>query len=348
MRFFDFRRNWSRPLDDPASCFCDDPAEARERFLAECLKTGLAPLTLPAQQAAPAGPVGSLACDAVRLGAPAAHSTIVVCGGAAGRSGLVHAGICTGLLANRVQRRLERPVSLVLVHALNPAGPIWPRPPAAAAPVLVDGDAISKAEATWTRELLTAVDRRFGTELGAAIEGREGPDDPTAPVAEAPAAWTRRDLQRVAREFLSESQFVLCLDFRTGLGHWAVPAFRNPDPSASAARGRARRWFGPLDGEESKTAELGTADHAGSGGIARYAEEAESVSMIVDFGTFPGTGLASTVGGRQQARQDYPSQRDWREKVYAQAEAIVMRAIQAAEEMADAARRLKSAEQEDF
>ena len=346
-------------MNDHASCFCDDPAEARDRFLAECLKAGLAPMTLPARD----GAGGALYCDVVRLGAPSAHSTIVLCSGAAGSAGLVNAGICAGLLENRLQRHLERPVSVVLVHAVNPDGPVWPKPPAKAAPVLVDGDAISKAEASWTSELLSAVDRRFGTELALTAEGAAAPPekgpatdeprlaDPNG--AKPPSAWTRHDLERIAGEYLQESRFVLCLDFRTGLGQWAVPAFRSADPPASAARGRARRWFGPLEGEEAaKSAETGPpafeADQAGSGGLAGFAEDAESVSMIVDFGTFPGTGLVSTVTGRQQSRQDYPSQRDWREKVYAQADAIVMRSIKAAEEMADAGRRLRSAEAEDF
>lgn len=342
-------RNWSSALDDHASCFCDDPAEARERFLAECLKAGLAPLSLPARQRADDRRSAALPCEVVRMGAPSAHSTVVICTGAAGRAGLVHAGICTSLLANRVQRNLERHISLVLVHTVNPDGPVWPKPPVAAAPVLVDGDAISKAEANWTRELLTAVDKRFGTELGASADDFDATADLAPPVAEAPSAWTRRDLKRIAQEYLTESQFVLCLDFRTGLGAWAVPTFRNPDPAAGAARGRARRWFGPLDGEEAvSTGEFGAADQAGSGGIARYATEAESVSMIVDFGTFPGTGLVSTVSGRQQSRQDYPAQQDWRDKVYAQAEAIVLRSIKAAEEMADAGLRLKAVDQDDY
>ncbi len=345
-------------MNDHASCFCDDPAEARDRFLAECLKAGLAPMSLPARD----GAGSALYCDVVRLGAPSAHSTIVLCSGAAGSAGLVNAGICAGLLENRLQRHLERPVSVVLVHAINPQGPVWPQPPAKPAPVLVDGDAISKAEASWTSELLSAVDRRFGTELGldaASMASREnGPITGSKAGngqdgAEPRSAWTRRDLGRIAGEFLQESRFVLCLDFRTGLGQWAVPAFRNPDPQASAARGRARRWFGPLEGEEggSATAIRGQeyeADHAGSGDLAGFVDDVETVSMIVDFGTFPGTGLVSTVTGRQQSRSDYPSQRDWREKVYAQADAIVMRSIKAAEEMADAGRRLKSAEADDF
>lgn len=357
-------------MSDQSSCFCDDPAEARERFLAECLKAGLAPMTLPAHAAAE-----GMYCDIARLGAPSAHSTIVLCSAAAGRSGLAHAGICTGLLQNRLQRHLESQVSIVLVHAVNPEGAVWPRPPADEPPLTVDGDSIQKAESSWTRELLTAVDRRFGTELGQTMDvpehlsGAEKPTESldTLPVrAEDSPAWTRADLHRIAEVFLSEAQFVLSLDIRTGLGQWGVPSLRNADPGASAARGRARRWFGPLEDEASPTSfkapdfrsadfraqKLGAvefgSENAGSGGLAAMAEDAETVSMIVDFGTFPGTGLVSTVSGRQQTRQDYPSQRDWREKVYAQAEAIVLRSIQACEEMADAGRRLKSAEQDDF
>lgn len=332
-------------MSDHASCFCDDPTEARDRFLAECLKAGLSPLTLPARTEM----AGGLFCDAVKLGAPSAHSTIVLCSGAAGFSGMVNAGICAGLLNNRIQRHLESPVAIVLVHAVNPLGPIWPKPPASAAPVLVDGDAISKAEASWTRELLTAVDRRFGTEMGATIGEEESAGGEKPAGADRQSAWTRQDLKRIAGEFLSDTEFVLTLDFRTGLGPWAVPTLRNPDPSASAARGRARRWFGPLDGEETAASDqLRAADRAGSGGLAGFTADAETVSMIVDFGTFPGTGLVSTVTGRQQTNQVYPAQRDWREKVFAQAEAIVMRAIEAAEEMADAGRRLKSVERDDF
>lgn len=340
-------------MEDHASCFCDDPAEARDRFLAECLKAGLAPLTLPSRAIQPPGGKGDLYCDAVRLGAPTAHSTVVLCSGANGQASLVHAGICSGLLRNRVQRHLERPVSIVLVHAVNPNGAVWPRPPAEAAPILVDGDAISKAEANWTRELLTAVDRRFGTELGNTMEGgpeakTEEPPVPGTSTGTA-SAWSREDLKRIAAEFLPETQFVLCLDFRTGIGGWAVPSIRNPDPPAGTARGRARRWFGPLDGEDpGPSDEKETSDRSGSGGLAGLAEDAETVSMIVEFGTFPGTGLVNTVTGRQQTSQVYPVQRDWREKVYAQAEAIVLRAIEAAEEMADAGLRLKAADLDDL
>lgn len=340
-------------MSDHASCFCDDPAEARDLFLAQCLKTGLSPLSLPAWGESTPGNDDGLFCDVVRLGAPSAHSTIVLCTGAAGMSGLVNAGICSGLLENRVQRHLDRHVSIVLVHAFNPLGPVWPKPPTPEEPILVDGDAISKAEANWTRELLSAVDRRFGTELGNTVDTTDASDNPAGDmptdIPDKQAPWSPHDLDRIAEEFLSEAQFVLSLDFRTGIGQWAVPSFRNTDPPAAAARGRARRWFGPLEGERAATAEHGnTPGHPGSGGLAGMAPDAASVAMVVDFGTFPGTGLVNTVTGRHQTNQVYPAQRDWRDKVYAQAEAIVMRAIDAAEEMAEAGRRVKSAEAEDF
>ena len=102
--------------------FTDDPATARDRFLRAAATVGM-PVRAFKSQTANDPP---LTCDVGRLGSPDAPTAIVVASNAPGMAGYVGAGACTAILHDRLQHYLHARTSLVLIHAVNPAGSVWP------------------------------------------------------------------------------------------------------------------------------------------------------------------------------------------------------------------------------
>ena len=316
-------------MADPASYFCDDAAEARDRFLELCTRTGLSVASRPSQST-------GLSCDFTRLGAPSADHLIVMASGAAGGAGFVNAGLCSALLGERLQRHLGRNVAILLVHAVNPDGAAWPGVGLSTMPA--ENTARPKDRTLWSDALLNAADARFHAHMRTRgiLDSQDGPE-----TGGPQPAWSLDDAAAVARAQMQQTRFILLLDFRTGLGGWADPNFVNTASPGDSAHARARRWYpdagnGPLHDPASPQA----------AGLAAHVPEAAQAVLTVEFGTYRQAAALGTLTSSDAAFDPYPKSRDWRMRVWRHAEAAILQGIGACEEMAaaqPAARRQDSA-----
>lgn len=334
-------------MTDVGTVFSDDVDAARDRFLAQCSRTGLRVTAYPAG----AGKGPRLFCDVARLGSPDAPAAVVLCGNASGAAGFVPAGICCGLLAHGLQRNLPRDVALLLVHAVNPGGPVWPpraRPPARAELGPIDGD----NPPAWNDELLAAAENRYAAFLREAQRSAEGTksaaDDVPAAHRNSPgsaSAWPEETLRAIAERHLAAPRHIVLLDFRTGPSPWGETAVMAAGERGSPGLQRAQRWFGGVMTGADEAA--GRAPVAG--GLAGLVEHAEATAVLIEFGSYPMSGMLGTgalgaalsgIGAPGGAAGDarrpaaYPSADDWRLRVWGQARDIVTRAISGADELA--------------
>lgn len=304
--------------------FNDAPDAARALFLTACQRAAI-PVT--AYRAVSYENRQPLYCDVARLGSPNAPSVIVLCGGAQGAAGYVHAAICSGFLSARMQRLVDRDVAVLLVHALNPWGFIWPPRTARPGPTPVDGDAAVVHGPSWTNELLTAADQRYATYLQ---RQGEAAADAEAVARQSGAAFGVNVLTDIAASHLREARHILCLDFRTGPNSWGRPSLTALTSHQAIALKRVRRWFPALREAE------GGLDRAAmiSGGLAEMLPGTDTTGLIIEFGTHTEPDLLDAVEERSARQKVYPASEEWRQAVWGEAEALLRAAIRGAEDAA--------------
>ncbi len=325
-------------MDEDLDFFSDGPISARDIFLSQCLRSGLPVTAYPANQQEGGIP---LSCDVVRLGAPSASSIVAFCTGAGGSAGLLNAALCSSFLGERMQRLIGRDVAVLLIHAVNPGGPVWPPRTRQAGPTMIDGDEAAAGQASWTDQLLKAADTRYSAYL------RDTMEDPfVASTGSNGAAWSLSVLSQIADDFLRSEAMVesgggrgqdrgrdrhlLCVDFRTGPGPSGVPVLAGLNPVTGHTRQRIRRWF-PTLLEEETTAHIETLP---SGGLAELVPDIDHTSLIIEFGTFSDPGLLDAVDARHARASTYPQDKAWRSTVKDAARTLMQDAIKGAEEMA--------------
>jgi len=308
-------------MAEPATYFCDDAAEARDRFLDLCTRTGLTVGSIPSRST-------GFSCDFTRLGAPSATHLLVLASGAGGVAGFVHAGLCSALLGEQLQRHLGRNVAIVLVHAVNPKGPAWPAPGANRADLPNADDADDGA--VWSDALLNAADARFRAHIRARDQSEAKEE---AEAANSQTAWTADNAAVIARDQLQDARFALLLDFRTGLGGWADPTILNTAPPSDAAHARARRWY-----PSAVSGPLHTPGAPQGAGLAAFLSETQHVAATVEFGTFRQAAALGRLTSSGAGFDPYPKSRDWRTRVWNHSERIILQAISACEEMIAAER----------
>lgn len=285
-------------MSDPAALFSDDIDTARDRFLAACDRIGLRVASHRART--PEGPAGMF-CDVTRLGSPEAKSVAVLCSGAAGLAGLLGCGAALNAVAGEGLKDLPRDVALVLIHAANPHGPIWP--------YFAPGEENRTAEPPpdWSDSVLAAAEKRFAdyqTEGG--IDWREMGGRTLASMA--PPAWDSSVLRAVAADQLKGAARICVIDPRTGPGQFGGYTLVPCDPRHSAARDRAESWF-VIDLDAADRA-IGTAGTPCGGGIGGLIKSARTTSVLVEVGTYSMAGVLGS--GRRDAASPYPSAPDWR------------------------------------
>lgn len=282
--------------DDTVSvgCFSNDAGEARRRFLTACDRIGLRVVSYPAQ-----GTDMPAWCDVTRLGSPDARQVAVLCSAAGGPAGLLGCGAALGVLSEGGYRDLPREVALVLVHAVNPRGPVWP--------VGEPGE----EPATWSDSLLSGAERqlaayRAGATSDAPIDWGRLRDRPMAALR--PPGWGVEELQAIVRDRLSAAEDVCIIDPRTGPGAFGAAITVGCDPAGSAGRARAESWFALDPGREAES--LGEANARCGGGIGRLLPTARVTNIIVEIGTHAGRSLLDAR--RSEAVSGYPISPEWR------------------------------------
>jgi hypothetical protein len=296
------------PQAETVTCFSSEPAEARRRFLAACDRIGLRVDSYPSRTTDQPG-----FCDVARMGSPDARRAAVLCSAAGGPAGLLGCGAALGVLSEGGYRDLPRDVALLLVHAANPRGPVWPA-----------GEASEEPRA-WSDSLLSGAERQlaaFRADAGEAgtIDWARLRDKPMSVLR--PPGWDTGVLREIARTRLVGAEDVCIVDPRSGPGAFAQAITVGCDPPGSAGRARAEAWF-TLDPAREAEA-LGEAAAPCAGGLGRLLPGARVTNVIVEIGTHAALPLLDAR--RSEAVSGYPISPVWR----ASAWAAVRRSLSAA------------------
>lgn len=308
-------------MTDVSACFSDDVMTARGRFLAGCDRFGLRVSSFKSGSDDPDGG-GPLWADVTRLGSVEAQRAVVLCAAAGGPAGFAAAGVATGVLKLGLVRDLPRDVALILVHAVNPTGPVWPlvHPMDDIGPVETDAP-------VWNDSILSGAEKRHAAYRAAQRFDRERlAGRPLA--AAAPPAWDRDVLETVSRKHLAEAGKACFVDIRTGPGQYGVAETLSCDPKGSAGWKRARRWFDLPD--ETGGDSIGPGNSPPAGGLPRLlGKDVETTTVLMEVGTYSMQTLLHSVGGGRGRSAAYPTGEDWRESVWNNARGLFRKAFAA-------------------
>ena len=308
-------------MPEAASYFCDDVLEARDRFLDLCVRTGIPSRCFKAETKYGQ----TLSCDVARLGASSAPSLIVLATGAPGRGGFVNAGICTTLLGEHFQRNLSRNVSILMVHAINPDGPAWASTSKPSNPTRSNANGGLEQPSSWSDDLLRAADERFKAHIGNAAPSQ---DAPTQKNSVPSPAWSSEQAAKIIRGETEGAQFVLFLDFRTGLGTWAVSTFITPPVGHDPITTWIQRHFTSVE-----TGLLQNPKAPAAAGLSTHLENVASFTMTIEFGTLHRTPAFGSMTSADAIPSHYPASTDWRNRVWGHAQDTLRSGIVACEEL---------------
>ncbi|MDF1747569.1 MAG: DUF2817 domain-containing protein [Alphaproteobacteria bacterium] len=293
-------------MTDTVACFSDDVNRARDRFLTACDRIGLR-ITSHAARGDNAGSTG-LSCDVARMGSPDATRVAVLCSAAAGSAGLLGCGAILGVLTEGGLQDLPKEVALVLIHAANPAGPIWP--------YFAPDDVISanKPAPDWSDSVLAAAEERFS-----AFQAEQGVDWTRMAgqtlASMTPPAWDGAVLRAIAAERFEGAQQVCVIDSRTGPGPFGMPEIVPCNPPNSAGRTRAESWF-TINVTAASDA-IGAGAAPCGGGLGGLLPKAQVTNVVLEIGTYS---LSRRLGGStrspNEAPPSYPSDTVWRNNAW--------------------------------
>ncbi|NMM45825.1 DUF2817 domain-containing protein [Rhodospirillaceae bacterium KN72] len=277
------------------ACFSESITQARERFLTACDRIGLRVVSFRSDLPDPSGT--TLHCDTTRLGSPEARKSVVLCSGAAGPAGLYGCAAALGVLTEGGFRDLPRDISLILVHAANPGGPIWPYL-----------ETTKDGEAVWSDDILSEAERRFSAfQQDKGFDWNRLAERPLASMS--PPAWPGSVLKSIADTWLSDMRDVCLIDPRSGLGPSGEVAFLPCSPDRSAGYDRAVQWFAPS--MPTSDIDIGTTPCAG--GLGSLLSATRHTEIMLEVGTYSLSGqFARTASGRPAALTACPSDPVWR------------------------------------
>lgn len=291
-------------LQAEADCFSDDYETARRRFLTACDRIGLRVSSYWSRVHQTEGE--PLICDTARLGSPEAKRVAVLCSSAAGPAGLLGCGGALGVIAGEGLKDLPKEVALVLVHATNPGGPVWP--------YFTDGDqpANDGPAPSWSDGILAEAEKRF-----TAFQQEQGFDWAKLAgqtlASMTPPAWDGDTLRQIVLDHLDDAEQICLIDPRTGPGQFGAHEIIAADPAGSAARNRAESWFALDLGAETRAEGVGVTPCAG--GLGGLLTKARATNVILEIGTYSMAGVLSG-GSRRDAVRSFPSSTEWREAAW--------------------------------
>lgn len=303
-------------MSEEASCFSDGIDKARERFLIACDRIGLRVTSHRSPLTQRNG--NPLYCDVTRLGSPEAKRAVVLCSAAAGPAGLLGCGSALGVITAGGIQDIPKEVGLILVHAANPGGPVWPyfADESAAAS---DGPAPN-----WSDGVLAAAEKRFTDfQQESGFDWSKLAGQPLASMS--PPAWDGDVLRTIARDRLKGLQHLCIIDPRTGPGQLGAHEVVSCDADGSAARDRADAWFS-IDPQAAERTH-GAGNTPCAGGLGGLMTTARVTNVIVEVGTYSMAGVLSG-GDRKDAMRSFPSSDDWRAAAWRAVRETLRRAYQ--------------------
>jgi hypothetical protein len=291
----------------------NDRDSARIRFLAACRLTGAA-------TTAYRGPDGCW-LDIARLGPADARAVLILSCGLQGVEGFCGSGILTHWMNQGLQRAMPRDATLVLIHAIVPAG-------MSAVGATAPQDAASR---DWNDTVLQAAARRFARYARA--KGLTKKPTPPAPGGAGDrVTWLADAYKALAQGVAAQGGPVGLIEFHTSLRPFGAVAVTSPHAIGDAADRRVMQWFGEAAG-------------AGNGGPAsldcfalgfgEHLTPARLTAAHVDFGVYSMPSVLRLEARRTAAerRADidglfFPASPAWRKSVCESGVAIIDQALQ--------------------
>ena len=349
--------------------FSDSYAEARKKFVDAARRAGakLSSYRHPGER----GPGGEALClDVAVLGPGNAARVFVVGSGTHGIEG--YSGSAAQRAWLRSRPRLPKDTAVVLFHAHNPWGFAhktrvteenvdlnrnfidFARPPPANPgyeelhPVVVIRD-WNEAAIAGVFAKLDAFRERVGEKaFSDAFNGGQYLHPDGIFYGGARPQWANGAFREAVTTHLARARKAAFVDLHTGIGPWCEHIYLCFHPEGSAARARARAWWGEravnLAGVTHK--KLATYSGTLSDAFCQMLPQAEVTSIVVEFGTLPRAamqraGLAQRwirfEGPRDpvlaaQVRREYeaafnPADPQWRQAVLEQSKEIIDRGV---------------------
>ncbi len=292
------------------TCFSEDYASAREKFLEACKQRGVQPVSFVNPHRGPKGE--ELATDAAWFGPEDARGVLVMISATHGGEGFPGSAAMLDWIRGGGPDKLPEGVAVLTVHAINPYGFAWlrrvteegvdlnrnfvdfaeplPENPGydalakALVPDSLDEATIEAANATieayraehGERALTLARSGGQYRHPGGTFYGGTGP------------THARRTLEQIVAHWkLAERELVAVVDYHTGLGPFGYGEPISDHTPDSVNVERAKRWYG----RSVTQPRLGTSSSVPKTGLAEYGWErmlGEKVSFIaLEYGTFP-------------------------------------------------------------
>jgi hypothetical protein len=291
----------------------NDRDAARIRFLAACRLAGAA-------TTAYRGPDGCW-LDIARLGPADAGAVLILSCGLQGVEGFCGSGILTHWMNQGEQRAAPRDATLVLIHAIVPAG-------MSAVGTTAPQDAAGR---NWNNTVLQAAARRFARYARAkGLSGKSPP--PALGGAGDRVTWLAEAFKALAQGVAAQDRPVGVIEFHTSLRPFGAVAVTSPHAAGSAADRRVMEWFGEAAG----------AGNDGPASLDCFAlgfgddlTPANLTAAHVDFGIYSMPSVlqleARQTAAERRADIDglfFPSSVAWRKSVRESGAAIIDQALQ--------------------
>lgn len=198
-------------------CFSDTVSLARARFLAACDMAGIRVSAFAGHVTGSEDDSKPAYADIALFGSPAAKTVLILAPSEGGRSSFLAAGILTAAVRQQLYTRLPRDVSLLMVHAVNPKGPLWEGGdiPEGKAPSAPQQSVTAEPADGWDDDILARAEARFlmEREQAAASSGFSRQDLENRPLADLIApAWDNRVIDTIVANRLTDCEAVFVLE----------------------------------------------------------------------------------------------------------------------------------------
>lgn len=188
-----------------------DVNAARDQFLMACDIIGLRVSAYPGQGTGTLADDQPIYADVALAGSPDAASLIVLAPAAGDLSGYFASAVMAAFLREKLYLELPRHVACLLIHAVNPKGPIWPP-----FNVIQDNHPLPPSQ-VWGDQLLHAASSRYSDNIelrktGIVLDRAGLAALPLS--AMAIPAWDEQVINDLERRFLADRQQITLFDFQ--------------------------------------------------------------------------------------------------------------------------------------
>ena len=188
-------------MTDIKDCFSNNVTDARAGFLAACDAAHIPVTAYSGTATGTEDDRRTVYADVARFGSPSAEKVLVLVPAEGGLSAFLAAGLITATVREKLYRHLDRDVALVLLHAINPKGPLWPA-----------ADPESPRPDDWEDHMLAQAEARFQAHTPPARPfNRQSLSNRRLSDMIRPA-WDREMIASLAGDFLEECKSLYLLE----------------------------------------------------------------------------------------------------------------------------------------